>query len=185
MTAENPVVVFDTALGSFSVEVLLREAPATARHLLRCLESGAYRQAEIYRAVRPDNYPKSNSCRLIQFGIDPVCNRLAEPIAHEPSDVTGLTHVDGAVSMVRWEPGTSTSEFFIVIGDSPRFDVGGGWPPDALGFAVCGRVTSGMEIVRQINEAETARPLDIEYLRGQALSHAVPLSVQIQSLGSV
>ncbi len=50
----------------------------------------------------------------------PSC--VLKPIAHEPTTVTGLSHVDGAISMARSDPGTATADFFVLIGDLVSLD---------------------------------------------------------------
>jgi peptidyl-prolyl cis-trans isomerase A (cyclophilin A) len=70
---------------------------------------------------------------------------------------------------VRWAPGTATSEFFIVIGDTPELDFGGRRNPDGQGFAVFGRVVQGIQIARQINERPTGTDSQVEFLRNQTL----------------
>ena len=72
---------------------------------------------------------------------------MLKPIAHEPTTVTGLSHVDGAISMARAEPGTANADFFIVVGDTTSYDAQPGGDP---GYAVFGRVVEGMDVVRSI-----------------------------------
>ncbi|MFV1980788.1 MAG: peptidylprolyl isomerase, partial [Rhodothermia bacterium] len=69
------------------------------------------------------------------------------------TDVTGIRHVDGAISMARGDPNSATSSFFICVGDQPELDFGGSRNPDGQGFAAFGRVTDGMDVVRLINQA--------------------------------
>jgi peptidyl-prolyl cis-trans isomerase A (cyclophilin A) len=52
--------------------------------------------------------------------------------------------------MARDTPDSARSSFFICIGDQPELDFGGGRNPDGQGFAVFGRVTRGMDVVRKI-----------------------------------
>jgi peptidyl-prolyl cis-trans isomerase A (cyclophilin A) len=75
------------------------------------------------------------------------------PIALERTSVTGLRHVDGAVSMARDGPDTATSDFFICIGDQPSLDFDGRRNADGQGFGAFGRVIAGMEVVRSIQSA--------------------------------
>lgn len=75
------------------------------------------------------------------------------PIVIERTDVTGLHHGDGTLSMARGGPNTATSSFFITIGDQPELDAGGKRNADGQGFAAFGRVTAGMEVVRAIQRA--------------------------------
>jgi peptidyl-prolyl cis-trans isomerase A (cyclophilin A) len=70
-----------------------------------------------------------------------------KPIAHEPTTVTGLSHVDGAISMARAEPGTANADFFIVVGDTVSYDAQPGGEP---GYAVFGHVIGGMDVVHTI-----------------------------------
>ena len=64
--------------------------------------------------------------------------------------MTGLKHVDGAISMARAKPGSATSSFFICVNDQPELDFGGKRNPDGQGFAAFGRVVKGMDVVRAI-----------------------------------
>ena len=57
--------------------------------------------------------------------------------------------------MPRSAPDSATSGFSICIGDQPEMDFGGRRNADGQGFAVFGRVTSGMEIVRRIQASPT------------------------------
>src|SRR4029450_6114939 len=77
------------------------------------------------------------------------------PVPLERTSVTGLKHVDGVVSMARSGPDTATGSFSIVIGDQPERDFGGKRNPDGQGFAVFGRVVSGMDVVKKIQAAPT------------------------------
>ncbi len=59
--------------------------------------------------------------------------------------------------MARAGANTETSDFFIRIGPQPLLDFGGARNPDGQGFAVFGRVISGMDVVRRI-QASPVRP---------------------------
>jgi len=71
----------------------------------------------------------------------------------ERTSVTGLHHEDGAISMARSGPDTADSDFFICVGPQPELDYGGARNPDGQGFAVFGKVVSGMDVVRRIHQA--------------------------------
>ena len=89
---------------------------------------------------------------VIQASLPPKVEPFP-PIVLERTSVTGLTHMDGALSMARVGPDTGAAEFFICIGDQPSLDFGGKRNADGQGFAVFGRVTKGMEVVRKIQSA--------------------------------
>ena len=99
-----------------------------------------------------DNQPHNNiKIEVIQGGLDNCTStQPMPPIAHEPTNTTGVYHLDGTLSMARNEPGTASSEFFICIGDQPELDYGGRRHEDGQGFAAFGRVVKGMDVVRKI-----------------------------------
>lgn len=91
---------------------------------------------------------------VIQAGIKPGTKDPYPPIALERTSQTGLRHIDGALSMARGDKADSaTSSFFICVGPQPELDFGGKRNPDGQGFAVFGRVTKGMDVVRRIHTA--------------------------------
>ncbi|MGH9673872.1 MAG: peptidylprolyl isomerase [Bryobacteraceae bacterium] len=59
--------------------------------------------------------------------------------------------------MPRATPDSATSGFVISIGDQPELDFGGRRNPDGQGFAVLGRVTSGMGVARKIHQSPAGR----------------------------
>jgi peptidyl-prolyl cis-trans isomerase A (cyclophilin A) len=95
----------------------------------------------------------SNGSELIQGGLWANKNDRHDSlkgIPHESTNITGLHHTNGTISLARQEPGTATTEFFIVIGDQPGFDYGGENNPDGQGYAAFGKVVKGMDIVLKI-----------------------------------
>jgi len=171
-------VAIDTSLGRIVAEISTERAPITARNFLRHVDDGLYERAAFYRASRPDNDCHEHKIRIIQGGIDPSCEHPPLPvIEHESTHLTGLRHVNGAVSAVRWDPGTAASEFFIVIGDTPELDWGGLRNSDKQGFAVFGHVVEGMDVVLRINNGQTGSHATIEFLREQMLMPPVALRV--------
>ena len=154
--ADDPVrVVIETGMGAFELEVDVGRAPVTAGNFLRYVDGGRYDGGTFFRTVHAENQP-DDSIRIavIQGGRNPDAATDAFPaIALERTSETGLTHVDGAVSMGRTGPDTATHSFFICVGDQPSLDFGGMRNPDGQGFAAFGRVTGGMDVVRAIHAA--------------------------------
>jgi peptidyl-prolyl cis-trans isomerase A (cyclophilin A) len=155
----NAVVIFETEKGMIELEVDGVHAPASAANFLKYVDAGFYDGGSVNRAVRPDNTVRHDvEIQVIQFQIDPA--RRTEqfpPIPLERTSVTGLTHVDGAISMARNGPDTATASFSIVIGPQPEMDFGGRRNPDGQGFAVFGRVISGLDVVRAIQASPTGQ----------------------------
>src|SRR5215469_1791012 len=148
-------VSIETEAGTIEAVLDDQKAPVTVANFLKYVDAGQYRGAEFFRSVRtrPDNQPKvSVKIDVIQAEVNAEFRRKSfAPIPLERTRDTGLKHVDGALSMPRNTPDSATSGFSICIGDQPDMDFGGRRNSDGQGFAVFGRVTSGMEIVRKIH----------------------------------
>ena len=157
LSARPVLVVFATELGNITVEVDVAHAPITGKNFLRYVDAKFYDGGMINRAVRVDNTVRHDvEIQVIQFQSDPTReNELFPPIPMEPTSVTGLRHVHGALSMARMGPDTAQASFSMVIGNQPEMDFGGRRNPDGQGFAVFGRVVTGMDTVKQIHQAHT------------------------------
>lgn len=145
-------VVIETEQGDIEVEIDTARAPVTAENFLHYVDAGHYDSGQFHRTVTPDNQPQNDvKIEVVQASVAEA--RKSEgrsPIPLERTTVTGLSHVDGAISMARDGPDSATSSFFICIGDQQELDFGGKRNPDGQGFAAFGRVVSGMEVVRRI-----------------------------------
>jgi len=150
-------VVVETAKGSFELEVDTVRAPVTAGNFLRYVDAGRYDGGLFYRTVRPDTELRTDvHIQVVQGGVARGRGQGQPgfpPIPLERTNVTGLSHQDGTVSMARSDPDSATSEFFICVGDQPELDFGGTRNADGQGFAAFGRVVSGMDVVKAIHAA--------------------------------
>jgi len=157
-------VRFETALGSFDVEVDVAHAPVTSANFLKYVDGGFYDGGQVHRSARLETQTtRPVKIEVIQASINRDRNADQFPaIALERTNATGLTHKDGVISMARSGPDSGRSDFFICIGDQPSLDFGGARNPDGQGFAAFGRVVAGMDIVRAIHrapaEGETLTP---------------------------
>lgn len=152
----------ETALGTIWLELYPDAAPITVANFLSYAEAGDYDGASFYRVVRDDNQPDDEvKIDVIQGGLGMGEHpRKRPPIVHETTAQTGLRHQDGTLSMSRLAPGSANAEFFICLGPQPELDFGGRRNPDGQGFAAFGRVTEGMEVVREIH----GRPAEGQWL---------------------
>jgi peptidyl-prolyl cis-trans isomerase A (cyclophilin A) len=145
------------------VEIDVARAPVTAANFLRYVDARRYDGGAFHRTVTtsPDNQPR-NAVKIDVVQAGAAKGKDFPPIALERTRDTGLSHVDGAVSMARDGPDTATSDFFVCVGAQPELDHGGRRNPDGQGFAVFGRVVSGMDVVRRIHaapaEGQSLRP---------------------------
>ncbi len=173
------LLLMETSAGTIELEVYPEHAPVTAANFLAHVDGGHYDGGAFYRTVRPDNDNNPLTISVIQGGMQIIGAEDTNPeppfapIAHESTELTGLNHGDGALSMARFAPGSAQSEFFISIGDNAVLDHGGARFDDGLGFAVFGQVTAGMDVVNRINASDASAPTDIPYIEGQVLTAPV------------
>jgi peptidyl-prolyl cis-trans isomerase A (cyclophilin A) len=163
-------IVIHTALGDIRLALEADRAPLTVRNFLRYVDLKRFDGCDFYRAVKIDEEGKYG---LVQGGLHGNPKRAFKPVAHEAPAVTGLSHVSGAISMARTAPGTATADFFIVVGDLVALDGKPG--DDDPGYAVFGRVTDGMEVVRQILDQPRSPEAGEPVMKGQMLANPVKI----------
>lgn len=165
-TAHEPLprVALLTSLGTIVLEIDTVRAPVTAANFLRYVDEGRFNGVTFYRAM---NF---SGVGLIQGGTSNDRDRTLDPIEHEPTRQTGLTHGDGVISMARYDVGSATGDFFITVGDMRSLDADYASEGDVEGFAAFGRVVQGMEVVRAIQESPRSETEGEGVMRGQMLS---------------
>jgi peptidyl-prolyl cis-trans isomerase A (cyclophilin A) len=151
-------VVLETEKGTIEIEVDTVRAPATAANFLKYVDGGLYDGGEFHRTVRPDTETRPDvPIQVIQARRNRDRTKPSfPPVALERTSVTGITHLDGTISMARTTADTASNEFFICIGDQPLLDFGGKRNADGQGFAAFGRVVAGMDVVRAIQAGPVA-----------------------------
>ena len=170
--SETIDVVIKTSLGSIEDELYSEKAPITVQNFLRYLDGGYYNRSSFYRTVRLNNDNGNPKIEVIQGGIGQV-QKPFPMIRHESTKDTGLSHLDGTISMSRGAIDTATSDFFICIGDQIALDYGGIRNKDGQGFSVFGRVVSGIDIVKKIHAMPSNKNADNDYVKGQMLDNPV------------
>lgn len=164
-------VQLTTAAGPIVVAVETERAKVTAANFLRYVDQKRLDGGAFYRAMKitPDG-----TYGLIQGGVQDG-KKLLPPIAHEPTTKTGLSHIDGAISMARAAPGSAQAQFFITIGALTSLDADPKAAGDNLGFAVFGRVVEGMETVKKILEAPVSPTAGEGAMKGQMIAAPVKI----------
>ena len=179
-SAQSPAnirVLLHTEAGDIVVELEVARAPITAGNFLHYVEARRLDGTEFYRAMHT-----ASDAGLIQGGVRNG-NMLFPPIAHEPTSQTGLSHVDGALSAPRFEPGSARGDFTIMVGPQLYLDAGPGSAGDGLGYAVFGHVVEGMDVVRRILAAPTSPTEGEGVMRGQMLSPRIHIITARRLIG--
>ena len=154
---KKETIIIRSGIGEIYARLDLRRAPVTSLNFLRYVDAGLFDNTCFYRVVRSDNQPKDSvRIEVIQGGRYDNEDNGFPPIIHETTEMTGIRHRNGTVSMARSTPGSATSEFFICVGDQPELDFGGKRNPDRQGFAAFGKVIKGMDVVRQIHATNSS-----------------------------
>lgn len=176
-TAPRVSIVIQTTLGAITVELDREHAPISATNFLRYVDQKRFDGTVFYRAMKLGRDDNGQGQGLIQGGTQNDPKRLLKPIAHEPTSVTGLKHLAGAISMARFAPGTATGDFSILVSPLPGLDADPARPAaeEPLGYAVFGYVTQGMDVVRKIHEAPTSPTKGEGWMKGQILDPSVKI----------
>jgi peptidyl-prolyl cis-trans isomerase A (cyclophilin A) len=144
----NPVVVIETSAGAITAELFKDRAPVSVENFLQYVREGHY-TGTIWHRVVPGY--------VIQGG--GYTPELVEKSTHPPIQneaTNGLSNLRGTLAMARTRQARSaTSQFYINLANNPSLDHRG-FSPDDFGYAVFGRVLSGMDVVDRIAAVRTA-----------------------------
>jgi peptidyl-prolyl cis-trans isomerase A (cyclophilin A) len=168
-------VVIDTALGSITIALETERAPITSANFLRYADQHRLDGTTFYRVMKLDWGTQPNG--IIQAGPQGDPKRILPPIAHEPTNLTDVHHTRGAISMARFEPGTATGDFSLLVSDIEGLDADpASTDPDLkAGYAAFGHVVSGMEVVDAIFTAPIDPAKGDGFLKGQMIAQPVKI----------
>lgn len=172
---ETQMVLIETSMGDITVSLETERAPITAGNFLRYVDEDRFDGTKFYRAMHLDYGEPPNG--LLQGGTQMHPDRVLDPIAHEPTSATGLSHTAGALSMARYAPGSATGDFSIMIKDQTGLDANPASPDPSLqaGFAVFGHVVDGMDVVHAIHAAPIDPDKGEGWMKGQLLADPVEI----------
>ena len=162
-----------TEFGPILLELDHKRAPITTENFMRYVDSGRYDGMLFYRSMHFGWGTEPNG--VVQGGLHDFPQRLLPPVAHEPTNLTGLSHKAGTLSMARNAPGSARADFFIMLSETLSFDADpkSADPESQAGYAAFGRVLSGMEVVRRIYDAPRSATKGEGFLKGQMLDPVV------------
>jgi peptidyl-prolyl cis-trans isomerase A (cyclophilin A) len=145
----NPVAVISTSMGDITVELFKEQAPVSVENFLRYVQEGFYPGTIFHRVVRGF---------VVQGG--GYLPGMVEKATHPPIQneaTNGLKNIRGSLAMARTQTlRSATSQFYVNVANNSALDHRGINPPD-FGYAVFGRVLSGMDVVDKIAEVPTER----------------------------
>lgn len=144
--AQATQVKVDTNMGAFVIELNAKAAPKTVENFLAYVKSGFYKNTLFHRVI-PNFMIQGGG---FVMGMEEKNTRA--PIALESRN--GLSNVRGTIAMARTnDPNSATSQFFINVRDNHFLDAN--QAQDGNGYAVFGKVVSGMSTVDAIARVKT------------------------------
>jgi peptidyl-prolyl cis-trans isomerase A (cyclophilin A) len=142
--AAQPQVTMNTSMGSIVIELNPAKAPVTVDNFLNYVESGFFINKIFHRAIKDF---------IIQGGGLTADMREATNLTKIKFEGgNGLSNLRGSIAMARvgTDLNSATSQFFINVVDNQALDTNSG------GYAVFGKVVSGLEVVDKIQAVPTA-----------------------------
>jgi len=145
--AQAQKVKLATSAGDIVIELDKAKAPKSVANFVQYVKDGHYNGTVFHRVI---------PTFMIQGGgmtADMTEKPTRDPIPLESKN--GLSNLRGSIAMARTnDPNSATSQFFINVQDNPRLDAANA--RDGNGYAVFGKVISGMDVVDKIRAVPTS-----------------------------
>jgi cyclophilin family peptidyl-prolyl cis-trans isomerase len=149
----GPVVVVETAKGTFEFETYPKDAPKTVEHILALVKKNFYNGQRFHRVVEDF---------VVQWG-DPKTKDMRQRGewgtggSGSPIGVAEISktrkHKLGAVAMGHaGDPARADSQMYVVTGPATHLDGG---------YTIFGQVISGMDVVMKIRQNDTVTKMSI------------------------
>ena len=146
LAAQAQKVKLATSSGDIVIELDPAKAPKSVDNFVAYVKAGHYNGTVFHRVI---------PSFMIQGGgmtADMKEKPTRAPIPLESKN--GLSNARGSVAMARTnDPNSATSQFFINVKDNDRLDAANA--ADGNGYAVFGKVVSGMDVVDKIRAVAT------------------------------
>lgn len=150
----NPTATFETSLGTFTAEIYRDQMPVTANNFIALAKQGFYDGLHFHRVIKDF---------MIQFGCEhsrdpnsPRCGTGDSPLGRiqdeHPASFKASNEIGTLAMANTGQPNSGGAQFFINTRHNAYLD----WfTPGQSKHPVFGKVTSGLEVVRKIEAAET------------------------------
>jgi len=149
--AADPQVDMRTSAGTIRLELYPARAPKTVENFLQYVRDGHYNGTLFHRVI--DGF-------MVQGGgfdskYSQKSTRAPIPNEAQLAAKAGLKNDIGTIAMARTaDPNSATAQFFINVGDNSFLNWGDP-RSDGNGYAVFGKVVSGMDVVSKIAKTPT------------------------------
>jgi peptidyl-prolyl cis-trans isomerase B (cyclophilin B) len=141
-------VIFTTSIGNFEIELFDDQALITVKNFLKYVDSGYYNGTVFHRVIpgfMTQGGGYTEDYKEKEGGFPPINNEADN----------GLKNERGTLSMARTNnPHSATSQFFINFVDNDFLNFTGK-NPQGWGYAVFGKVVSGMDVVDAMAKVPT------------------------------
>lgn len=165
--ADSPQVEIKTNFGSILLELYPEKAPRTVKNFLSYVQKNYYSNTVFHRVIpgfmiqgggynkslkEMDTYDKPSRVSLFKT---PEHFQYLKSISIENEAANGLKNEIGTIAMARTsDPHSARTQFFINVGNNKSLNHTSP-TPRGYGYAVFGRVISGMDIVNKISVTPT------------------------------
>jgi cyclophilin family peptidyl-prolyl cis-trans isomerase len=150
----GPIIVVETAKGTFEMETYPNEAPKSVAHILDLVHHNFYNGQRVHRVVPG---------QLIQFG-DPLSRSMSN-VDYWGTGGSGHAigvaeispkrkHLAGSVALAHpGDPRQADSQMYITLIPQPKYDGH---------YTVIGRVINGMDVVRKLARGDLIRRVSVK-----------------------
>jgi peptidyl-prolyl cis-trans isomerase A (cyclophilin A) len=138
------IAVFETNMGNIEIQLDRSKAPITVENFVKYVNSGFYNGTVFHRVI-PGFMAQCG-------GFTPDGNQKPTNAAIKLESGNGLSNMRATVAMARTSiPDSATSQFFVNVVDNQFLDKSS----QSDGYAVFGKVISGMDVVDKIVQVKT------------------------------
>lgn len=147
MNSPLPKVRLHTSAGDITLELYPEEAPVSVENFLKYVNDGYYDDKVFHRVIRGFMIQGGGMDATMREG------KPRQPIKNEADN--GLKNTTGTIAMARTQViDSATAQFFINVADN-EFLNHRDPSPEGFGYAVFGKVSSGMDVVKEIEKTPT------------------------------
>ena len=139
------IVVLETSMGTIEIQLDRQHAPITVNNFVTYVKAGFY-NGTVFHRVMPGFIVQAGG-----FTVNNTEKTTNAPIKLESNN--GLSNLAMTIAMARTpQADSATSEFYINLVDNTKLD----YSSQNQGYAVFGKVISGMDVVNQIGKVKTS-----------------------------